>query len=197
MAIDEFVPVEAEKPLYDFTSAKPGTSQWVETNEERIALYQAFKRWVAKSPSRIAGKTVRVGDDDPRGAGYRLVFTAVTQTLKPAVIARLPSIAKAAQGQEYILAATGLHDDDEIMKAVMSCEIIPTTVTEANMIAKRIWAGTTPHQIEYCVGKYGCTWREHQEQSRARYAERHEESQRRLEMYKATPEMRRGDEDDE
>ncbi len=197
MSIDDFSPKEAEAARYDFTDAKAGRSMWVATNEERIALYQAFKRWVAKSPARIAGKTVRVGDDDPRGAGFRLVFTAVEQPLKPAVIARLPSVAKAVMGQEFILRATGLFSDEDIMAAVMSCETTPTTVTEANMIAKRIWAGTTPFQVEYCTGVYGCTWREHQEQSRAREMARHAEANKRLEKYQATPEMRRGDEDEE
>jgi len=197
MTIDDFSPSTAARTAYDFSSARAGASMWVETAAQRIALYQAFQRWTDTTGSNLAGKTVKVGDDDPRGEGYRLVFTSKKVSLKPVVLSRLPKWENLVFTQEHILKSTGLLTNEDILDAAMSCTPIPTTVTEANAISRLIWAGNTPKQIDYCIERYGMTWREHTANAQARgIAERAAERERRMAPYRVTPEMRRGDLDE-
>lgn len=191
MTIDNFAPPREDRPEYDFTGAAPGTSIWVETNNQRIALYSAFNRWKEATGSKIAGKTMRVGASDPRGEGYRLVFSSPVIQLRPMVLARLPRFEGLNFMQVHRLNWTGLQTNEDVIAAAMSCEPIPTTVTEANAIARLIWAGNTPKQIEHCLKTHGETLAQTQANNTKRERERAEATQKRRAMYQVTDEMRR------
>lgn len=64
---------------YDFTAIKPGSSAWVETEQERARLLSAFKYWVMNSKNasirtNAYATSEKVDATDPDGAGYRVFF---------------------------------------------------------------------------------------------------------------------------
>lgn len=64
---------------YDFNRVTPGTSAWVKTSADRVRMLAAFKYWVSTNKEdriRLNAYAVseKVGEDDPRGEGYRVFF---------------------------------------------------------------------------------------------------------------------------
>ena len=62
---------------YNFYLVKPGASLHVETDAERCRVLAAFRYWALQDKQKRSGAyatSAKVGEDDPRGAGYRIWF---------------------------------------------------------------------------------------------------------------------------
>lgn len=62
---------------YDFSKLRPGASLHVATDAERCRVMAAFKYFVKKRPTTMAGAyatSAKVGAEDPRGPGFRVWF---------------------------------------------------------------------------------------------------------------------------
>jgi hypothetical protein len=150
MDFDDFAPGKSKRKTYDFTQARAGRSLWFATNTERNSAYQAFSRWKNRTGSTLVAKSVTVYDDDPRGAGFRLVFEGDADELRPVVRARLPYFANLDDTQADILRYTGIFTDADVTKAAMSWERFPQTVSDAKEVRAALFDGKTPLQISYC-----------------------------------------------
>ena len=72
----------SRKSRYNFDQISAGASLHVRTNRERISAMAAFTYWLGSakpkpSEARSRGayaKSEKVGDEDPKGPGYRIFF---------------------------------------------------------------------------------------------------------------------------
>lgn len=69
---------ERARTRYNFDLIRPGASLHVPDDAERCRVMAAFKYWARsmKHPNRRGAyaTSAKVGDDDPRGAGFRIWF---------------------------------------------------------------------------------------------------------------------------
>ena len=62
---------------YNFALVKPGASLHVTTDAERCRVLAAFRYWALQDKPKRGGAyatSAKVGEDDPRGAGWRIWF---------------------------------------------------------------------------------------------------------------------------
>ena len=67
---------------YNFDQIKPGASLHVETSQERCRVLAAFRYWSLQDKKKRGGAyatSAKVGDEDPRGAGFRIWFKSKAQ----------------------------------------------------------------------------------------------------------------------
>ena len=83
MEIDKGIPQRGrtQKTRYNFAAVKPGDSTHVKTAAQRVRILSAFRYWVMNNKERriralAYATSEKVGEDDPRGAGYRVFFKA-------------------------------------------------------------------------------------------------------------------------
>lgn len=68
-------PKASDRTKYNFDQVKPGASVHVLTDSERCRMMMAFRYWATKTKKIGAYATSsKVGDDDPRGPGFRIWF---------------------------------------------------------------------------------------------------------------------------
>jgi hypothetical protein len=68
---------------YNFDQIKPGASMHVKDNSERCRVMAAFKYWAQRDKVKRAGAyatSAKVGDEDPRGPGFRIWFKSSRRT---------------------------------------------------------------------------------------------------------------------
>lgn len=62
---------------YNFDKIKHGASLHVQTNQERCRVLAAFRYWALRDKAKRSGAyatSAKVGDDDPKGPGFRIWF---------------------------------------------------------------------------------------------------------------------------
>ncbi len=148
--IDDYFVKPQSSTLYDFTNVRPRTSMWFETNGQRVNATKAFKRWKEETGSPITATTLKVGKEDPRGEGYRMLFDVENITLKPAIAEivfffdRLPPFD--VWGYEH----NGIFSNDDIREALRLEGIHPKTIAEAKAFKRSLWQGTARYCVDYC-----------------------------------------------
>ena len=189
---------EISRGKYDFSKATAGSSLWVETSEERINITRAFARWTEKNTTNLAAFSRKVGPSDKRGEGYRVFFKADKVALRPLVIAKLPSFDSGLDElQTWTLNRTGLFTNEDVIAAATSCDQVPATIAEATATRKMMFAGATPFQLDYSVRTYGKPLEDQRAEADQERKRQDAEQYERMAKYRATPEMRRGEENDD
>lgn len=64
------------RTVYSFDGVQSGDSLHVQTHNQRTAAMRSFAAWAEQTGSKLTVKSRAVGEDDPKGVGYRLFFTA-------------------------------------------------------------------------------------------------------------------------
>jgi len=143
---DDFVPPpKTNEAKYKFESARPGSSIWVATNSERVSVMRAFKTWCDIVSSQIEATSMTVDETDPRGPGFRIVFSAKAVRMKPAVAAWVP---KFDAMDDFTTKSSCLTSDEDVLSAICSVAGVPGSVAEVKAARKLLFQWKTPWQIQ-------------------------------------------------
>ncbi|NJL06821.1 MAG: hypothetical protein HC900_00095 [Methylacidiphilales bacterium] len=160
MIADDYTPQQASRSAYDFSGAKPGQSYWFATADERLNAYNAFKRWKSTMRSNISARTMKVGKEDPRGPGYRMVFDVEEAELKTHIAAIVYFYDQATEHQRFGLNHNGITSDDDIRRILAQEGLAPTTISEAKAIRRKLIWGDLDTIKEWCEAAGRKTWRD-------------------------------------
>lgn len=74
--LDDYSPTIPVRTKLDdeFAGVAAGKSAWFPDGVSSHQFRLRFYRWRRKAGVMIDTSQIRVGDDDPRGAGYRIIF---------------------------------------------------------------------------------------------------------------------------
>lgn len=195
---DKYVPHSATRAQkYDFSNVRAGESLWYETSNERTNAHHAFKAWKERSGSPLSAYTCAVGDEDPRGPGFRLVFERGEVDIKPNLRAIICMYSSGRLDQpdgsivRWRLERTGIMSDDDILDALADEGETITTIGHAKAFRLKLINGTTRHQVEWCRSMGVTTLKEAAEvmehRQRQADAERHAKAIGKPENRRAPP----------
>lgn len=115
--------------FFDFSDVKDGVSLWLGDNNARIAALNAFKRWNKANGGGFTVKSQKVGDDDPRGSGYRVFFFEVKKAPRANAKKEIyRGLAEMNPLTRQVLSMGQINDDEALLEAMRSTGLDLTTV---------------------------------------------------------------------